>query len=292
MTNALSATGQADLSGRICIVTGAAAGIGKEIARGLAFLGATVLIAGRHHAQGAAAAAEVSGGIENGTALPMLLDLASQESIRCFADSFTNRYSRLDVLVNNAGVWQPQRHLSVDGLELTWAVNVAGPHLLMSLLEPSLQASAHARVVNVASTMAGGLDQDDTEFRRRRYNGIAAYKQSKQALRMLSWKFARRLEGSGVAVNAAHPGFTSTRIARNTSGLGGSLTRAFFYLCGKTPCEGADTPVWLAASAEAEGFSERFWANRCERPCCYRDPTAQEQLWEVLCRQNGLDPTC
>ncbi len=274
------------LCGRICVVTGATAGIGREIARHLAARGATVLLAGRSLARCEAAAAEIARET-GGEVVPALLDLAYPESIRAFAARFTDGRNRLDVLVNNAAVWLPERRLSASGIELTWATNVLGPHLLAWMLRGSLRASGRARVVNVASTMAGGLDLEDVEFRRRRYSGIAAYRQSKQALRMLSWTLAARLADGGVAVNAAHPGFTSTCIARNTMGPAGCLARAFFR-CGQAPREGADTPAWLAASPEAEGLSGLFWADRRERPCAFRNPAALEQLWEVLCRQNGI----
>ncbi len=277
---------QADLGGRVCIVTGATAGVGKEIARQLAALGATVVIAGRSRSRTEIAAAEIARDTGNGAVEAALLDLASQNSIRGFAEEIIERFGRVEVLVNNAAVWQTQRCLGADGIELTWAVNVLGPHLLTEWLGDALRKGQDARIVNVASRFAGGLDLGDVEFRRRRYNGIAAYRQSKQALRMLSWTWAERLEAGGVTVSAAHPGFTRSDIARDVAGWRGKVVRAFFQRCGQAPQRGADTPLWLAASDEAQGQSGRFWVGRRERACPYRDPAAREQLWEILARQS------
>jgi len=282
---------RADLRGRVCIVTGATAGVGKEIARHLATLGATVVVAGRSEARNGAAAREIARHADNATVEPALLDLASQESIHRFAGHVMQRFGRVDVLVNNAAVWQPQRSLSADGIELTWAVNVVGPHLLTGLLSDALREGHSARIVNVVSRLAGGLDLNDVGFCCRRYNGIAAYKGSKQALRMLSWAWAERLDGCGVTVGAAHPGFTRTQIAREVAGWQGTAVRAFFQLCGQSPRRGADTPLWVAASHEAEGQSGRFWVERRERACAFRDPLAREQLWETLCRQCNMTLT-
>ncbi|MBW3636013.1 MAG: SDR family oxidoreductase [Armatimonadetes bacterium] len=283
---------RADLGGRVCIVTGATAGIGKEIARQLAALGATVVIAGRNLARTEAAAEEIARDTGNEAVETAHLDLASQDSIRGFAGEVVERFGRVEVLANNAAVWQPQRHLSADGIELTWAVNVLGPHLLTGLLADVLRKGQDARIVNVASRLAGGLDLSDVEFRRRRYNGIAAYRQSKQALRMLSWTWAERLEADGVTVGAAHPGFTRSDIARDVGGWQGTVVRAFFGRCGQSPQCGADTPLWLAASSQAQGQSGRFWVKRREWSCPYRDPAAREQLWEILCRQSHISTTC
>lgn len=274
----------ADLTGRICIVTGATAGIGKEIARNLARLRGDVILACRDGERAEQARREIAGDTGNVRVSVALLDVSSRASLHAFARGI----SRADILVNNAGAWFPDRRLSVDGVELTWATNVLGPHLLTILLGGALRESRGARVINVASQLAGGLDFDDLESVRR-YDGVAAYKQSKQALRMLSWASADRFAGSPVSVNAVHPGLVSTKIADRGAGLRGALYRALFRHLGVTPQQGADTATWLAASSDARGVTGRYWSDRRERECPFRDPQEIERLWTVVCRRNGIE---
>jgi NAD(P)-dependent dehydrogenase (short-subunit alcohol dehydrogenase family) len=139
-------------------------------------------------------------------------------------------------------------------------------------------------VVNVASALAGDLDLHDVEFRRRRYSGITAYSQSKQADRMWTWALARRLSGSGVTANAMHPGGVSTELFRKAGGLLGAAASAFMKVSARTPQEGADTVSWLAASPELEGRSNGFWIDRRERPCRFRGERDEEALFELCAR--------
>jgi NAD(P)-dependent dehydrogenase (short-subunit alcohol dehydrogenase family) len=268
-----------EMRGRICVVTGASSGIGREVARSLAALGATVVLACRSERRGEEARASIVASTENPNVAALPVDLAAQASIRAFGRAFRERYARLHVLINNAGVWLPSREWSADGIELTWATNVLGYHLLARLLEGALVAGAPARIVNVASTYAGGLDLDDVEFRRRRYDGVAAYRQSKQADRMLTWALARRLAGSGVTANAVHPGGVASGIYRRPSGPAGTLLRAWVRLIKLTPSQGAETPTWAAASNDLAGESGRFFVRQRERPCSFRDSEAVERLW-------------
>jgi NAD(P)-dependent dehydrogenase (short-subunit alcohol dehydrogenase family) len=279
-----------DLAGRVCVVTGASSGIGAEVARNLARRGATVVLACRNEMRGVIArdAIVLETGNSNVTAMPV--DLASQGAIRQFARRLLEAHPRIHVLVNNAAVCLTERRDSAEGIELTWATNVLGYHLLTSFLLDRLMASAPARVVNVASTYAGGLDLADPEFRRRRYNGIAAYRQSKQADRMLTWALAARLHGTGVTANAVHPGGVATGIYRDLRGCVGILARGWVRLAKASPREGADTPTWLAASPGVEGQSGKFWASRRELPCAFRDPEAVGRLWELCERMVARVP--
>jgi NAD(P)-dependent dehydrogenase (short-subunit alcohol dehydrogenase family) len=273
---------QADLAGKTCLVTGASAGIGLATARELARLGAHVVMAVRDPEKGGKACRAVTDatGREVGMAV---VDLARQASIRAFARDFAARHPKLDVLVNNAGIWAERRQVSPDGIELTWATNVLNYFLVTELLLPLLKAAGRARVVNVVSQLAGDLDLSDVRFERRPYSGRRAYAQSKQADRMLTWALARRLEGTGVTANAAHPGFVATEIFAKGGGLV-SLGASFYAkLRGRRPEEGADTVVWLAASADVEGRNGLFWIDRQERRCRFRDAPAEEALW-ALCR--------
>jgi NAD(P)-dependent dehydrogenase (short-subunit alcohol dehydrogenase family) len=269
---------EADLTGHTCLVTGASAGIGRATALDLARLGARVVMAVRDAAKGD----KVRRAIERATGREVevaIVDLARPGEVRAFARAFAARHPKLDVLVNNAGIWSEKRRESPDGIELTWATNVLNYFLVTSLLLPALREAGRARVVNVASRYAGGLDLDDVEFERRPYSGPGAYAQSKQADRMLTWAFARRLSLSGVTANAVHPGFVSTEIFGKGGGLLSFGLSAYSKLKAKSADEGADTVVWLAASPEVEGRTGLFWVERQEHPCRFRDEPAEDALF-------------
>jgi len=261
------------------IVTGATSGIGKEIARQLAMCGAEVVLACRDVGRGKRTAHDITA--SPGTAEPavMALDTSSQDSIRRFADEYLRRYGTLDVLVNNAGVLRPGREVSVDGYELTFATNVLGYHLLTCELVDALRASTSARVINVASVYAGDVDLGDLQFERRPYDGMSAYAQSKACDRMLSWAFARRLGPEGVTVNAVAPGLVvETALYRDVP------AEIRDYLEGqpsRTIAEGADSAVWLATSRDVASVTGRFYDQRTEMECQFRDVDAEEKLWDV-----------
>ena len=278
---------KADLAGRTCLVTGASAGIGRATARELARLGAKVVLAVRDPEKGEGTRSEIARATGNREVEVMVVDLAHQRAIRDFARAVAARHPRLDVLVNNAGVWLRRRRTSPEGIERTWATNVLAYFLVTELLLPLLRAAGEARVVNVASQLAGGLDLTDVEFRRRPYDGRDAYAQSKQADRMLTWALARRLEGTGVTANAMHPGFVATELFRKGGGLMGLAASAYAALRAKRPEEGADTVVWLAASPEPSGRSGLFWIDRQERRCRFRDAAAEEELRRRCERMTG-----
>jgi NAD(P)-dependent dehydrogenase (short-subunit alcohol dehydrogenase family) len=274
---------RADLSGKTCLVTGASAGIGKAAAAALARLGARVVMAVRDPEKGERARREVLAGTGRTEVELAIVDLASQASIRAFAREAARRFSALDVLVNNAGVWLNREAKGPDGIELTWATNVLGYHLATELLLPLLQRAPRARVVNVASQLAGGLELDDVQFERRPYDGRAAYAQSKQADRLLTWSLARRLAGTSVTANALHPGFVATEIFGKGGGIVGVAASLYSKLRARRPEEGADTAVWLAASPDVEGRSGLYWVDRQEKRCRFRDE-AQEDALLALCR--------
>lgn len=281
----------ADLSGRTCLVTGASSGIGKQTAKELADLGATVVLACRSSERGERARQQIAAASGNSNVELMLVDLADQGSIRRLATEFLERYPKLHVLINNAGIWSSRRRLSLDRIERTWATNVLGYFLLTALLLERLRRSAPARIVNVASGRAGELDLNDVQFERRPYSGIHAYSQSKQADRMLTWALARRLKGSGVTANAMHPGLVRTAIFRRGGGPLGWAAAIYASLFGLKVEEGADTAVWLAASPEVGQVSGKYWSRRQERRCRFRDPAAEEQLWRLCESMTGAAET-
>ena len=275
----MSSPVSADLRGRCCLVTGASSGIGRQAARELARLGAHVVLACRSRQRGEQARRAIAG--ETNGAQPELrvVDLSSRRSTREFAQTFAADHPRLDVLVNNAGTWSARRRETSEGVELTWATNMLGYFQLTELLLDRLKASAPSRIVNVASLLARDLDLDDVEFKRRRYRGVDAYAQSKQANRMWTWALARRLEGVGVTANALHPGTVSTPLFAKGGGLLALAAGVWARLFGRSVREGADTVVWLAASPEAGSEHGKLWIDRRAVRCRYRHEEQEESLW-------------
>ena len=271
----------------MCLVTGANSGIGKEVARELARLGASVVMACRDAERGEAARREIVSVTGNPSVELMLVDLSSQRSTRDFARAFLETHARLHVLVNNAGIWSQRKRESIEGVELTWSTNVLAYFLLSRLLRDALVDSQPSRIVNVASELARDLDLSDVEFKRRPYSGVTAYAQSKQADRMLTWALARRLEGTKVTANAVHPGAVATPLFAKAGGFAGLASASWAKLFAKNPREGANTVAWLAASSEVEGVSGRFWADRSERRCRFKDPEAEEALWRLCESMTG-----
>ncbi|MFZ1043313.1 MAG: SDR family oxidoreductase [Anaerolineales bacterium] len=270
------------MKGKRIIITGPTSGVGKEIAVQLAALGAEIILACRDAKKGNKTAAEITRRTGSTKLVVMKMDASSQKSIREFASEFRKKYRRLDVLINNAAGNRgtlPKIN-SVDGIELTFATNVVGYYLLTHELRDVLQKSAPARIVNVASTYASDLDLDDLQFERRPFESFKAYAQSKACDRLLTWALARRVEGSGVTANAMTPGLiTETGLYRNAApDLVGRLSQ---YSGGRTSAQGADTAVWLASDSEVEGLSDKFFEDRKELPCEFRNKESEEKLWQI-----------
>jgi len=270
------------MAGKRAIVTGPTSGFGKEIALQLAAFGAEIVLACRDLERGKRTAEEIAQRTGNTNCAVMHIDTSSQKSIHEFALQFRKKYSRLDVLVNNAGVNRPEREMSADGIELTFATNVIGYFLLTQKLIDLLRASAPARIVNVASTYASDFDITDLQFQRRAYDGRKAYAQSKVCNRMLTWALARRLEGSGVTANAMAPGLVvQTGLYRNMPLVGRLFMRVLGLFFGRTIAQGADTAIWLASSPEIEGISGGFFDQRKQIECTFKNIEAEEKLWNM-----------
>ncbi len=264
------------------VITGATSGIGKEVATRLALLGADVTLACRDGVAANRVAADINATAGSSRATVMTVDTSHQASIRAFAHAYHDTYGALDVLINNAGVLLADRKTTVDGIELTFATNVLGYYLVTTELLDALKAAAPSRVVNVASTFAGEVDLDDLQFVRRPYDGMAAYAQSKACDRMLTWAFARSLQGDGITVNAMAPGLVmATSLYRH---LSAEARQGLGQLGSRSLSEGADTAVWLASSPDLIGASGTFFEQRTEIPCQFRDDDAEERLWQA-CEQ-------
>jgi retinol dehydrogenase-14 len=258
----------------VAVVTGGTAGIGREVARGLVRLGAHVIINARDPRRGEEARADL--GPDSVTVLPM--DVADQRSVRAFAAAVRSRHAAVDVLVNNAGAWFTDRRAGPDGVELTFATNVLGPFLLTELLLDPLRAAPAARVVNVVSSITGGVDLDDLQFAARPYDGFKAYAQSKDALRLLTWGYAEQLAATAVTVNAVAPGFVRTQFNRNATGGRAALINLSARLFGSSPAKGADTPLWAATDPTLQGRTGAYFANRTEKDGGPRDPATIAEL--------------
>ena len=201
------------MTGKTCLVTGANSGIGKETALGLARMGARVVLVCRNQQKGEAALADIRRQVPSSQLDLLLADMSSFASVRALAEHVRQRYPRLDVLINNAGAGIRQRTLSADGIEMTVAGNHLGPALLTLLLLDLLKSSAPARIVNVSSEAhKGRADLDDLQYEKRKYNGFAAYGQSKLLMNAFTFELARRLAGTGVTANCLHPGVVATNI--------------------------------------------------------------------------------
>ncbi len=271
-----------DMAGKVAIVTGATGGIGKEIARGLARMGATVILGARDAARGEAAQVEIAKDTGSKTVRVIPIDVANLASIRSFASLVGQGFGKVDVLVNNAGAWFTDKRASDDGVELTFATNVLGPHLLSKLLRDALAAAAPSRIVNVVSSFAGNFEADDLEFERRGFDGFKAYGASKQALRMLTWGLADRLAPARVTANAAAPGFVKTNFNQNAHGFMATMIGLSAKLFAVSAAEGADTPLWAAVAPELAAVTGKHFDARKEKDGKFREPGAIADL-EARC---------
>ncbi len=277
--------------GRTCLVTGATSGIGKATAGGLARLGADVVLLARDPGRGRATVAELQAATGNPRVGLLLADLSSQASIRRAAEEYKRDHDRLHVLVNNAGGYWATRHITADGLELTFALNHLAYFLLTNLLLDVLKASAPSRIVNVTSgaQAVGDIHFDDLQFERR-YRGQAAYNQSKLANVLFTYELARLLEGSGVTVNCAAPGVVRTNFGLADPSRGTRWMTALVRPFMRTPEQGAHTPLYLASSPEVEGQTGGYYASGRPRRSSRRshDPELAQRLWQVSEALTGL----
>jgi len=272
------------MQGKVCIVTGANSGIGKATSLGLAQMGATVVMVCRDRTKGEEAQNEIKTKSGNDAVDLLLAELSSQESIRQLVENFQQHYKQLDVLINNAGGVNLSRRETLDGLEMTFALNYLAPFLLTNLLLDKLKASAPARIVNVSSESheSGYIKMDDLQLEKK-YRLMRAYGQSKLALVLFTYELARRLQGTGVTANCLHPGFVATNIGQSGVGrVGRSIVKLIFSSLGISPEEGAKTSIYLASSPDIEGVTGKYFVKSIpvrSAPISY-DESLQRQLWE------------
>ncbi len=279
--------------GKVCLLTGGTRGIGRETARGLATLGATVVVTGRDRARTDETVRSLAAETGNPAITGLVADMSRQAEVVRLAADFRAAHPRLDVLVNNAGAIFETRETSADGIEMTWALNHLAPFRLVHELRDLIVASAPARVVTVASAAhrIARIDFDDLEGARR-YGAWTAYGQSKLANILFTVELARQFQGTRVTANAVHPGFVASNF-----GLEGQrpawmqMGWQFLRLFARSPEAGAQTSIYLASSPDVEGISGMYFADR--KPAttngAARDLGTARRLWVVSAAQCGLD---
>ena len=276
--------------GKTVLVTGATSGIGRATALGLAMMGARVAITGRSSDRTEDAARDI-GAAGGGQIEVFVADLSSQSQLRRLADQVLQRFSRIDVLINNVGGYWNTRHLTTDGLERTFALNHLAPFLLTNLLLDRLTSSGPARVVTVSSNAQamGRIDFDDLQAARS-YSGARAYNQSKLANVLFSYELARRLGGSTVTSNALHPGVVSTSFGAEDPGQLQTLLVPLLRPFMKTPAQGAATSIHLASAPDLKQVTGRYFANRKPKASAQvsYDQAAAARLWQVSADLVGI----
>ena len=281
-----------DMHGQVCMVTGATSGIGRATATALARQGARLVITGRNEAKTQRIVDEIQDETSSKTIDYLLADYCDLRQVRSLAEAFQDRYTRLDVLVNNAGVFLNTRRETPYGVEQTFLVNHLAPFVLTNLLLDRLLTSAPARIVNVSSDAhrQGTMDLSDLNYQHG-FAGIKAYARSKLATVLFTYELSRRLDSSGVTVNALHPGHVATGMWRTGFPILGPLIGWLMARMAMTPEQGADNSVYLASSPEVAGVTGKYFVKReavPSAPLSYDVDLARE-LWQASTRLTG-DP--
>jgi NAD(P)-dependent dehydrogenase (short-subunit alcohol dehydrogenase family) len=283
-----------DLSDRVVVVTGATSGLGRSAARTLAQLGATVVLVGRDPDRTESTRAELAAETGNAGVETAIADMGDLEAVAALADELAARHDRIDVLVHNAGALTKDRRESPQGLEMTVASQVMGPFLLTARMLPQLRRGGPGRVLTMSSggmyaapLTISGLQMSDGD-----YDGTEQYARAKRAQVTLNEMWAERVDPGEVVFHALHPGWA------DTPGVAESLP-TFRRIVGpllRTPEQGADTLVWLAATDRAPESSGGFWLDRRPRsihrlPTTRRSdtPARRARLWDECRRVCGLD---
>ncbi len=276
---------------RICLITGANSGIGRETALALARMGARVVMVCRDETKGREARQDIETRSANSAVDLMLADLGSMEQVRRLAESFKARYGALHVLINNAGLILGKRSVTADGHETTFAVNHLAPFLLTQLLLDTLQTSAPARIINVASVVhLGARINFDDLFQENNYQPMGAYRQSKLANILFTYRLADLLKNTRVTVNSLHPGIVAT----NFGNKGSRLYRFFkpfikpFFINRQ---KGAETLIYLASSPEVANTTGQYFVKKksSRSSKISYDVETQNRLWDISARLTQLN---
>jgi NAD(P)-dependent dehydrogenase (short-subunit alcohol dehydrogenase family) len=275
---------------KVCMVTGASSGIGKETAKKLAELGATVVIMCRNQKRGEKAMYEIKSAGNNAPVELLLADFASLDSVRALAKEFLEEHDSLHVLVNNAGGVSVRRSVTGDGFETTFQVDYLSHFLLTNLLLEVLKKSAPSRIINVssASHYRGHMNFGDLQMKKG-YGVMKAYSQAKLAQVLFTYELSRRLEGTGVTVNSLHPGAVATNIWKGPMGpfsFLGNISKLFLI----SPEKGAETPVYLATSPEVQGVTGKYFDHMREKESSAEsyDHALAREFWDESEKMAGL----
>lgn len=281
------------MQGKVCLVTGATAGIGEATALLLAQQGATVVGVGRNPRKNENSIRKIIEETGNTNVEYLLADLSSQKDIRAVAQQFRNRYDRLDVLVNNAGATFTERLQSKDDIEMTFALNHLGYFLLTNLLYDLLENSAPARIINVSSSLhrLGHMDFQDVAFENG-YSGGKAYRRSKLANIAFTYELARRVSNQSVTVNAMNPGLVATNVGEAAGGIKAKVKGFVDKIAAIPPEEGARTIIYLASSLDVIDVTGKYFVKETSVPSSKisYDLAFCRQLWELsegLTTQSG-----
>ncbi|KAL2089940.1 hypothetical protein ACEWY4_014628 [Coilia grayii] len=285
------------IPGKTVIITGANTGIGKETVRELARRGGRIIMGCRDMEKCEAAAREIRGKTLNKHVYAKYIDLASIKSIKAFVEKIQEEEERVDVLINNAGVMRCPPGKTEDGFDMQFGVNYLGHFLLTYLLLDKLKSSAPSRIINLSSVahVGGEMDFDDLNWDHRKFDTKKAYSQSKLAIVLFTRELAKKLEGTGVTVNALHPGVVATDLGRHTglhqSQLSSTVLSPFFFLFVKSPTLGAQSSVYLAVAKELDGISGRYYDVMTEKDPAPQalDDKASERLWHASVALLGLN---
>jgi retinol dehydrogenase 14 len=279
------------MAGKTVLVTGATGGIGKATALELARQSASVCIVARDKTKGEAVLEEIRTATGNTKLELFVADLSSMNDVRRVAQEFKAKHTKLDVLVNNAGGSFDTRQTTIDGLEYTFAFNHLAYFLLTNLLLDVLKANTPSRIINVSSgAQANGKIDFDDLMAEKRYASFNAYSASKLANVMFTYALARRLAGTGVTVNALHPGLVGTGFGSNAKSALWRGLAALVKVFAMSPQKGAETSVYLASSNEVKGISGKYFDQKkpVASSAASHDETAQERLWLESARLVGL----
>lgn len=271
---------------RICLITGATSGIGRAAARQMAGHGFVTVIVGRNRKRCEKACKKITAEIPGARVSFLQADLASQDEIRRLAEQFRRRFDKLDVLVNNAGARFLNRHVTVDGHEMTFALNHLAAFLLTRLLSRPLERAGNARIINVSSGAHKGVEIDFSDPQHENgYHGKLAYQRSKLANLLFTYELAERMQGTGVTVNAMAPGGVMSNFSKNNGWLSWARHVTAHVVAGDLifPAKAAETIVYMATSPDLEGVSGRYFFNRqpiASSEASY-DRASAKRLWQI-----------
>jgi NAD(P)-dependent dehydrogenase (short-subunit alcohol dehydrogenase family) len=267
----------------VCLITGATDGVGKATAAELARNGFAVVLAGRNAAKAEAVTKQIVDTTGNRDVDYLIADLGSLAQLYALADTFTQRYRRLDVLINNAGVLMPQRVMTEDGYETMFQVNYLSQFCLTQLLLDELKNSPQGRIINLCSSVyrMGKFDPHNLQGEQR-FSTFGAYTASKLLVLLFTIELANRLSATQVSANAVHPGVVRTQMMLGTPGIFRAISYAALPFS-LSPDKGAASSVFLAAAAELANVSGQYFsrARTREAKTTFNTPENRNLLWSL-----------